>query len=328
MTRRGRGVDLLARRADGRGAHAGLLRLDEHRVGVADLGRRLADVEHARDVGAVAVHRAAEVAQHDVAVGDRARRGRLVVRAGGVARRRRRSRSSPARGPAASMRSTSSRCTSSSVRPANGTRSRISAAIASTACAARAQRGDLVGVLHHADRADDVGRARRTSHDGSARWRSSTNRAHVWSPIATRARRAPDEPATIAIGSSVSSHGTISNSSGCGDDARRLEPGHDERRVAVARQHEHREPLERHRLVAGEVRQVGADREQQHVDAELVHARPRTRDAVGVRGTSRVDPGQAVDARRVLRLPVLGEPVVALALAPSRGAGRGRRRDP
>ena len=33
-----RGVDLGARRADGRGAHAGLLRLDEHRVRVAHLG--------------------------------------------------------------------------------------------------------------------------------------------------------------------------------------------------------------------------------------------------------------------------------------------------
>ena len=58
----------------------------------------------------------------------------------------------------------------------------------------------------------------------------------------------------------------------------------------VARQHEHREPLERHRLVAGEVRQVGADREQQHVDAELGHARARPRDP-------RDGDGSRVDAR-------------------------------
>ena len=37
------------------GAHAGLLRVDEHVVRVAHLGGRLADDEHARDVGAVAV---------------------------------------------------------------------------------------------------------------------------------------------------------------------------------------------------------------------------------------------------------------------------------
>ena len=33
--------------------------------------------------------------------------------------------------------------------------------------------------------------------------------------------------------------------------------------------HEHGEPLEGHRLVAGEVRQVGADRQQQRVDPQL-----------------------------------------------------------
>ena len=50
---------------------------------------------------------------------------------------------------------------------------------------------------------------------------------------------------------------------------------------ARARQHQHRQAFERHRLVAGEVRQVGTDGEQQHVDAELDHAGPDARDAVG-----------------------------------------------
>ena len=58
---------------------------------------------------------------------------------------------------------------------------------------------------------------------------------------------------------------------GVGLDPRRLQPGHDERGVAVDGQHEHGEPLERHGLVAGEPRQVGAQREQQDVD---LRARP------------------------------------------------------
>ena len=78
-----RGVDRLARRADGRGLHPGLLRGDEHVVRVAHLGIDVADDEHAGDVGAVAVHGAAEVAQHDVAALDHAV-GRIVVRAGRV----------------------------------------------------------------------------------------------------------------------------------------------------------------------------------------------------------------------------------------------------
>src|SRR5947208_2966686 len=46
----------------------------------------------------------------------------------------------------------------------------------------------------------------------------------------------------------------------------------DERGVAVGRQHEHRQSLERHRRVAGQPRQVGAEREEQAVDIEPLHA--------------------------------------------------------
>src|SRR5690606_16126871 len=82
------GVDLLARRADGGGGDRRPLGLVQHRVGVADLGRRLADVHAAGDVAAVAdaqlvVHRAPEVAQHDVPGADDPA-ARLVVGAGGV----------------------------------------------------------------------------------------------------------------------------------------------------------------------------------------------------------------------------------------------------
>src|SRR4029077_4797184 len=52
-------------------------------VRVAHLGIDVADDEHPGDVGAVAVHGAAEVAEHDVAALDHAV-ARVVVRAGGV----------------------------------------------------------------------------------------------------------------------------------------------------------------------------------------------------------------------------------------------------
>ena len=69
-------------------ATAGRLRLVQHGVELGELGRRLAGVDAAGDVGAVAgavvgEHRAAEVAQHDLAGADDPV-ARLVVRAGRV----------------------------------------------------------------------------------------------------------------------------------------------------------------------------------------------------------------------------------------------------
>ena len=119
---------------------------------------------------------------------------------------------------------------------------------------------------------DDLGRAQNT-HDGTARCRSSTKRAHVWSPIATRRAERRIIPATTRdrVVGLLPRHDLEQLRPGL--DARRLEPGNDELGVAGAGQHQHRQPFERHRLVAGEVRQVGPDREQQRVDAELGHAR-------------------------------------------------------
>ena len=192
--------------------------------------------------------------------------------------------------------------------------------------AAARERGDLVGVLHHADRRRRPRTRARTSR-AAAR---AGGRARTAPTCGRRSRHAsaadPTSRATSAIGSSVSSHGTISNRSGRGVDPRRLEPGHDEPGVAGARQHEHREPFERHRLVAGEVRQVGADRQQQHVDAELAHPLARTRDprASSVtrrsRAARRCSPRSSTPStRRARRRPWP---------APSRGGGRDRRRGP
>ena len=83
MMRAGGAVDLLARRADGGGRHGGGLGLVQHGVGLGDLGGDFAGEHAAGDVGAVAVHRPAEVAQHDLVLSDDPIAG-VVVRAGGV----------------------------------------------------------------------------------------------------------------------------------------------------------------------------------------------------------------------------------------------------
>ena len=75
------------------------------------------------------------------------------------------------------------------------------------------------------------------------------------------------------------------------DDPRRLEPGDHHRRLAVPRDDEHRQPLQRHRLVAREVRQVAADRQQQDVDA-----------LVGHRLADPVEPVEVHDVHRVHKL--------------------------
>ena len=67
-------------------------------------------------------------------------------------------------------------------------------------------------------------------------------------------------------------------------DARRLEPRDHEHRRPVDRDHQHREPLQRHRLVPGEVGQIGAGREQHRVDGELSHSRAGAVDPGGVVG--------------------------------------------
>ena len=203
--RPGRGIHLRARRSDARGAHCSLLRLVQHRVGVDHLCRWRADVEHARDVGAVVVHRAAEVAQHDVAVGDHPSTG-FVMRAGGVVGRAH-DREVGVLVPelehpldeltvhvdlgAAAERS-----------PAHVGRNLVDRG------ARRAQRRDLVVVLDLTHRPDD----RRRARNSVARQRR-LQIEHESGPrlVADRDVPAPPTmPATSAIGSPGSSHGTIS----------------------------------------------------------------------------------------------------------------------
>ena len=178
------------------------------------LRRRLADVEHARDVGAVAAHRSAEVAEHDFAiVDDPIRRGSWC----GLA----------ACAPAATIAKFARSCP-------RGEDPLDELAVHVELRAARERPEPHLA----RDRIDSIGGAARSaaisasslttrsgpvtpdartnSVPGIAVWRSSTNRAHVWSPIAARPGVGPQGSATSATGSSVSFQATTSNTSGCG----------------------------------------------------------------------------------------------------------------
>ena len=192
--------------------------------------------------------------------------------------------------PCSRMRSASSRWTSASVRPPNG-RSRISAATRSTARAAapscsisaaslRMRSGPVTSV------------AVRKRAPGSA----PADRARTGPRSAPRSRpsRRPRRRgrATRASGSSVSSHGADREHVGLLDHPRRLEARHDQRGLAVAWHDEHRDPLQRHRLVPREVRQVGADREEQRVEPGDRHLLPHPREAGRVRAHRAGSPGR------------------------------------
>ena len=237
-------------RPDGRGPHRELLGRGERGVGVGDLGRRLAHHEHARDVGAVARHRAAEVADDDVAVADDTRAG-VVVRRRAV---RTRADDGEVR-PVVAVREHPVDELAAHVDLGRGRRtgrSRISAATASTAWAAArsaatsaasftARSGPTTAWAGRHVASGDRGLQR----EGEARPRLVADREHPGRADELGHRPRPDPI--------VSDHGRTRARAEVGH-PRRLELGDDERRLAVAVEHEHREPLERHRLVAGEVR--------------------------------------------------------------------------
>ena len=227
--------------------------------------------EHAAgDVAAVAGHRAAEVAQHDL-VRRRSpgrRRGgggwrrspggddgevHLVVALGDEPRPRCR----PTPGPRCGRRA-GSRPPAAGRRPGRRPRRRRAAR--------RSRRASFTmrsGPTTSTARVGSGARQLRQQLDQEPRptcgrrWRRRR-------PAGQARRRAP-------IGSSVSPHGSSVNTPGLLDHPGRLEPRDDHRRLAVAGHDQHRQPLQRHRRVAGEIRQVVTDRQQQHVDALVRH---------------------------------------------------------
>ena len=197
----------------------------------------------------------------------------------------------------------------------------------STAVRGGAQRVDLGRVLHDAQRSGDVGgaaerdvgqRVLEVEHEAGPRVvadRGASTRADR--RARRRSRSGPRSPPTARS----------ANASGCSTTRGASSRGHHEHRVAVGGQHEHREPLERHRLVAGEVRQVGAGRQQQDVDAELAHPRPRPRRAASdVHRLDGVTEHQADESlRRRLGVVAGADERARLRRGRSRGPRRRRR---
>ena len=144
------------------------------------------------------------------------------------------------------------------------------------------ERGNFVGFLHHPDGRHDLRRAR----ERTARPRA-LEIEHEPRPRVVADRDAPGRggyesgyPRDRIVGL-LPRHER--EQLGPELDAWRLQARDDEMRVAGAREHQHREPFEGHRLVADEVGQVGPDGQEQRVDAELGHARADTLDADGER---------------------------------------------
>ena len=150
------------------------------------------------------------------------------------------------------------------------------------------QQLDLVRVLAHPQRAQHRRRereARARQHplqpedEGGAQPVRHGDRRDVGG------RRDPARPravvATRRIGSSVSSQvatvDVAGGGRGAGPGRRGLEPRGDQRdrRAVGGRDHEQREPLERHGHVAGEIAQVGAHPDQQGVEPGRAAAAPR-----------------------------------------------------
>ena len=120
-----------------------------------------------------------------------------------------------------------------------------------------------------------AGRRRRppagTRAPGSCGSSSTRKRAHIWSPTASMRATGRRARATIAVGSSVSPQGSSSNTPGCSTTRGASSRRDHHRRIAIDGHDQHRQPLERHRLIAGEIRQVVTHRQQQCVDSLVGH---------------------------------------------------------
>jgi hypothetical protein len=268
----GGGVDVLAGGAHGRRAHGPGLRLVEEGVGLGHVAGDGAGVHAAGDVGAVAVRRrAAEVAEHELAGLDDPV-ARLVVRAGGV-------------GTGGHDGEVHARVPLGEQPPAElggdgglgPPHERDLACLelggdAVGGCTGAPQRVDLGRVLHRAQgrrhrRRPPPGRGRQPGLelDEELRPRPVPDGHHP-GPTGERSGDA-DRVLRLLPGAHREDGGERLH-------ARRLQPGDDEGGVLVPGDDQHREPLERHRLVPREPREVGAEAQQHHVDALRLHRRP------------------------------------------------------
>ena len=131
------------------------------------------------------------------------------------------------------------------------------------------QRSDLCRILRHPHRADDVDSA----PEGGVRHERNQLDEESCPHLIPHGRhpRAPGETRNdldriLGLGPGVErEHPSLFGNTRC------LKTRDDEDCVPIAGNHEHRQALERHGVIAGEVRQVEAEREQHHVDALCGH---------------------------------------------------------
>ena len=259
-----------------------------------------------RDVRAVAADRAADV-EHDRLAGADDPVGCLVVRRRRVRARSRRSRNAPRRGPRRSSRSRTSRATSASVRPTSRPAA-IWATTRSAAWAACGQQRDLVGVLDHPQLAQDrrgelERRVRETSPGAAAGARAGeVVRDRDPESAATAPARTIAGHERVGVLGLLPGHDREVAGGGrrAGRGGRRLEPRDDQDGLAVGRDDQHRQPLERHRRVAGQVAQVRPDADEQRVEA-----RPR-RPPAGARPAARRSARPGSSAGAVMRASPAG----------------------
>ena len=225
-----------------------------------------------RDVRAVAAERAADVEDDRLAGLDDPLRRLVVrrrrVRAGADDRERGR-----ARGPRRRSRSRTSRATSASVRPTSRPAA-IWATTRSAACAARRSSAiSSASLIIRSSRRTAVASSKRrawAARAGAAsRWHRPAARSETREPARAGADAAVDERRRRArAGRRSRPRSTISTAvRQARSAAPRLEPRDDDERVVRRARDEHRQPLERHRLVAGEVPEVRPDPDEQRVEA-------------------------------------------------------------
>ncbi len=132
----------------------------------------------------------------------------------------------------------------------------------------RAQGGNLIVVLDRADRAHHGGSGRPTGTGASV---LQGEREPGPGGIADRDRpRATESLGHDGHGVATFGPGMQRRHAGLGH-AGCFQTRDDQHRLTLTGQHEHREPLQRHGLVSGEIREIGADRQQQGVDVRGRH---------------------------------------------------------
>ena len=272
-------IDVFTRGShDRRGDRRRLGRL-QHLIGLGDIRGHLAGEDTPGDVGAVAVHRAAEIAQHDLVLPDHATTG-VVVRAGGVLPR------------------CDDREVDLLVALCDDPRRQVGRDLGFRATDQRNPAGlqlggdpidggpgscqcvDLGLVLDHPQRPDHVDRS---GVRGSGQLWQQLDEEPGPHLIADRqragtGRQRGDQRCRIVgfVPGQQVEHARLLGH------PRRLEARDHQGGVAIGGHHQHREPLERHRQITGEVRQVVPDRQQQRVDALVSHGGAHPRQTVEV----------------------------------------------